>query len=195
MARNILIAGLGNPGKEYENTRHNAGFKALDLIQQNELFSASPWKMMKNFYAEVSEGAYRTNRIYLVKPQTFMNLSGKSIALLSGFYKIKPADIWVVYDDKDLKMGTLRIRDMGSTGGHNGIKSIAELIGTLEFGRFRLGIATENIERMDTSRFVLGHLSSEEDLELEEIIKKRLIPAIFKALDADLKSAQASFGN
>jgi len=191
----ILIVGLGNPGDKYLRTRHNAGFLSIDILQKEEILKTSDWKKSKNFKAFLSEGKYKDTKIYLLKPQTFMNLSGQSVALIAGFYKINPKNIFVVYDDKDLSIGKLRIRDMGSSGGHNGIRSISENLGTLNFIRFRIGIATENLEKMDTSNYVLGKLSKEDEKIIIEITHKKIIPAIFRTIDEDLKAAQNSFGS
>ena len=133
----LLIVGLGNPGKEYVNTRHNAGFLALDALA--EALQTS-WKLDKSAKAEVSETRYFDKKIILAKPQTFMNLSGVSVASLMAKFKIAPADVWVVSDDVALTLGTLRVRTGGSAGGHNGLKSIIESLGTDTFVRLRIGI-------------------------------------------------------
>lgn len=163
----ILIAGLGNPGKEYENTRHNAGFLVLDTLAQK-------------LGADLSERKHRAlcgkaviggQKVILLKPQTYMNSSGESIRAAADYYKVPPEDILVVYDDISLAPGQLRIRAKGSAGGHNGIKSIIAHIGTQEFPRVKVGIG-EKPPRMDLADYVLGHFSSGEKKIMEEAAKE-----------------------
>ena len=158
----ILIAGLGNPGKEYENTRHNAGFLVLDTLAQK-------------LGADLSERKHRAlcgkaviggQKVILLKPQTYMNSSGESIRAAADYYKVPPEDILVVYDDISLAPGQLRIRAKGSAGGHNGIKSIIAHLGTQEFPRVKVGIG-EKPPRMDLADYVLGHFSSGEKKIME----------------------------
>lgn len=138
-----IIAGLGNPGREYQNTRHNVGFWAID-----ELFRIGDMRRFKNAHkALVSEGRLANERVMLVKPQTFMNLSGFSIAEILNYCKLTPDKLIVIYDDKALPVGMLRIREQGSAGGHNGMKSIIEQLGTDRFLRVRVGIGSEDPER------------------------------------------------
>jgi len=190
---NFLIVGLGNPGEQYENTRHNAGFISIDELQDSNLINATNWKQSKPLKGFLSEARYKNKRIFLLKPQTFMNLSGQSTALVAGYYKIPIKNIIVIYDDKDLSFGSFRIRDMGSSGGHNGIKSLHECFGSLEFIKFKIGIKSPIIEHMDTSRFVLGKLSSEEKEIIKSISQKNIIPAIFELLSHGVKSAQNKY--
>jgi len=188
-----IIAGLGNPGDEYKNTRHNVGFIAIEKLRDS--LGGDKFKLNKNFKAEISEIRYENYRLYLIKPQTFMNLSGQSVSLLAGFYKIPNQNIFIIHDDKDLPLGQLRIRDMGSSGGHNGIKSIAECLGTLNFLRFRLGISNPNLSIEDTSRYVLGRLSKEESEQIVDFIDKTNTPAILETLKHGMKSAQNKFNS
>ena len=163
----ILIAGLGNPGKEYENTRHNAGFLVLDTLSQK-------------LGADLSERKHRAlcgkaviggQKVILLKPQTYMNSSGESIRAAADYYKVPPEDILVVYDDISLAPGQLRIRAKGSAGGHNGIKSIIAHLGTQEFPRVKVGIG-EKQPSMDLADYVLGHFSSGEKKIMEEAAKE-----------------------
>ena len=163
----ILIAGLGNPGKEYENTRHNAGFLVLDTLAQK-------------LGADLSERKHRAlcgkaviggQKVILLKPQTYMNSSGESIRAAADYYKVPPEDILVVYDDISLAPGQLRIRAKGSAGGHNGIKSIIAHLGPQEFPRVKVGIG-EKPPRMDLADYVLGHFSSGEKKIMEEAAKE-----------------------
>ena len=116
----IVIVGLGNPGKEYEHTRHNVGFDFLDFLQTTWKFPR--FHIDKAFQAEVSKGKFQDQDILLVKPQTFMNLSGQAVQAIQHFYKLSPEQFWIVYDELDLPVGKLRVRKNGSSAGHNGIK-------------------------------------------------------------------------
>jgi len=173
--RKILIVGLGNPEDKYRKNRHNFGFIAIKTLQEKAPLLASPWKFERKFKAEVSTGSYLGAKIYLMMPQTFMNLSGISVALFAGFHDIKPKDIWIIHDDKDMEFGKLRFRDTGSSGGHNGIKSIGEQLGTLNFNRVKFGIQNPLLERMETADFVLSNFTEEEQKEVNIIIEKDLM--------------------
>lgn len=163
----ILIAGLGNPGKEYENTRHNAGFLVLDTLAQKLGTDLSERKHR----ALCGKAVIGGQKVILLKPQTYMNSSGESIRAAADYYKVPPEDILVVYDDISLAPGQLRIRAKGSAGGHNGIKSIIAHLGTQEFPRVKVGIG-EKPPRMDLADYVLGHFSSGEKKIMEEAAKE-----------------------
>jgi len=174
-----LIIGLGNPTKQYENTRHNAGFLLLDKIRED--FSFPEFQANKKFDAEISEGNIDGEKIILSKPQTFMNLSGESVRKLLDFYKLSPADIVVIHDDLDIKIGTFRIATDSSSAGHNGVQNIIDLLGTQQFKRLRIGIGAETTEdpacRIGAHDFVLGKFSDEEIkkiLSLSKEIEKAL---------------------
>jgi PTH1 family peptidyl-tRNA hydrolase len=134
-----LIIGLGNPGQEYTNTRHNAGFMFLDVLQKK--YSLQSFTFNKKFNAEISEGFTDTQeKIILAKPQTFMNCSGRSVQSLIVFYKISPQDIIVVADDLDIEIGKYKISKDTRAAGHNGIQNIIDTIGTQDFTRIRIGV-------------------------------------------------------
>ncbi|MBS9775857.1 MAG: aminoacyl-tRNA hydrolase [Fusobacterium sp.] len=156
-----IIVGLGNPGKKYENTRHNIGFMAIDKIK--EYFNISDEK--NKFQALVSEKNINGEKILFVKPQTFMNLSGNSVREILNFYKINSEDVVIIYDDMDLPLGQLRIKEKGSSGGHNGIKSLIANIGE-NFIRVRCGIGKKNTEVID---YVLGKFSQTEQKVADEM--------------------------
>lgn len=164
-----LIIGLGNPGKEYEKTRHNVGFRAIDALREN--VKASPWKLEKKFEAEIAKGS--EGNFLLVKPQTFMNLSGKAVAALANFYKVAPENILVVFDDIDLLFGTIRFREKGSSAGHNGIKSLITSLGSSDFPRIKIGI-NQPERKAPTESFVLQKFSAEEQKALPEIIDQAI---------------------
>ncbi|MFO7937843.1 MAG: aminoacyl-tRNA hydrolase [Kiritimatiellia bacterium] len=135
-----VVAGLGNPGKKYDNTPHNIGFNVVDLLA--EKLSAS-WKNHANFRVCAAKTTWKGTQLLLVKPQTFMNLSGTGIAPLMRYYRCTPEDLTVVIDDADLPLGRLRIRAKGGSGGHNGLASVITHLGTEEFARVRVGVGRE----------------------------------------------------
>ncbi|PID67466.1 MAG: aminoacyl-tRNA hydrolase [Fusobacteriales bacterium] len=160
-----VIVGLGNPGKKYELTRHNIGFMAIDNLKKH--FDINEEK--NKFQALISEKNINGEKVLLVKPQTFMNLSGNSLREIINFYKLDPKeDVVVIYDDMDLPIEQLRIRLKGSSGGHNGIKSIIENIGE-EFVRLKCGIGKKD---RDAIEHVLGKFSQTEQEKIEEMIKE-----------------------
>lgn len=171
-----LIAGLGNPGGKYAKTRHNAGFMCVDALA--EKLNAQKFKTDKKFSAQIAEVEYKDEKLLLVKPQTYMNESGKSINKLVNFYKCEPKDLLVVYDDIDLPLGSIRLRQKGSAGSHNGMKSIIESLGFSHFPRLRIGIENREktflIKEKDLSAFVLSKFNAEE----KPIFTKSLAAAI-----------------
>lgn len=159
-----LIAGLGNPGREYENTRHNAGFASIDRLAEKNHISID----MKKFQALCGTGYIGGQKVLLLKPQTYMNLSGESLRAACDFFKIDPEqELIVIYDDISLAPGQLRIRAKGSAGGHNGIKSIISHLGTQVFLRVKVGVG-EKPQGWDLADYVLGHFSNEEQQVMQE---------------------------
>ncbi len=161
-----LIIGLGNPGGKYARTRHNVGFTTVDAIAGK--FGFPSWRRL--FKAQVAEGSLAGKRVVLVKPQTFMNLSGEAVRSIMGWYKVTPRDLLVVYDDMDLPLGTIRIREHGSSGGHRGVQSIIEWVKTQEFPRLRIGIARPQAQ--GAAGYVLATFSPEERPIVESIIAR-----------------------
>jgi peptidyl-tRNA hydrolase, PTH1 family len=153
-----LIIGLGNPGRQYQKTRHNVGFVIADALHEElKLYGISDWSLSKKFNAKIATVNIRDQKIILAKPMTFMNKSGESVQLIMQYYKIKPEDLIIIHDDKDLPLEQVKLQKNRSDAGHNGIKSIIENIGTKNFARFRVGIASDNEKKMrHTSKFVLG---------------------------------------
>ncbi len=170
-----MIIGLGNPGKEYARTRHNAGFQAIDVLA--EMYGQGPSKRSDKFDAELAEGKVVAVPVLLVKPHTYMNLSGQSIRSLVDFYKLDPkAQLLVLCDDIDLPLGTLRLRRTGSAGTHNGLKSIVETFGE-DFPRLRIGIGPKQ-DNVDLAAWVLSAMTSEEEKILKSAYEK--IPEMVK---------------
>ena len=160
-----VVIGLGNPGKKYEKTRHNIGFIAIDTFRKKMNISDEREK----FQALVCEKNIDGEKVIFLKPQTFMNLSGNSVIEIVNFYKLDPKkDIIVIYDDMDLSFGDIRIREKGSSGGHNGIKSIISHIGE-EFIRIKCGIGAKE---KDAVEHVLGEFNQTEQKDLDEILEK-----------------------
>jgi PTH1 family peptidyl-tRNA hydrolase len=161
-----LIIGLGNPGRDYENTRHNAGFHWVDQLadQQNLTF-----KSEAKFHGLTARGVLHDHEVFLLKPQTFMNLSGRAVGALAQFYKILPAEMLVVHDELDLPPGISRLKMGGGHGGHNGLKDIIAHLGTRDFWRLRLGIGHPG-DRAEVANFVLKDPHREErDLMVESM--------------------------
>ena len=163
-----LVVGLGNYPKEYELTRHNIGFMSLDNFAQK--YSVS-FKTEMKFKADVTSVNFNGEKVFLVKPLTFMNLSGEAIAKIASFYKVDIKNILVVYDDISLDLGKFRFRSNGSDGGHNGIKSIIKNIGSQDFPRLKIGIGPQP-QFMKSESFVLQNFSSEQIPVLNKVVLK-----------------------
>ena len=161
-----VIAGLGTPGKKYENTRHNMGFITVDQLAIKHDIKVDKLK----FKALVGEGRIADQKVLLVKPQTYMNLSGESIRQVMHFYKLDPEKLIVIYDDIDIELGALRIRKFGSAGTHNGMKSVVYQLQSDRFPRIRIGIGSQ--KKGDLVDFVIGGFSKEEVPVLEETVTK-----------------------
>ncbi len=163
-----IIAGLGNPTKKYEKTRHNVGFEVIDRLAEKYNINVTD----NRHKALCGTGIIEGQKVLLVKPQTFMNLSGESIGAILNFYKIEPeTNLIVVYDDISLEPGKLRIRKKGSAGGHNGMKSIISHTGTQEFQRIKVGVG-EKPKNWDLADYVLGRFSKQEREQVEEAFEK-----------------------
>lgn len=162
----FVIVGLGNPGKKYENTRHNAGFMAIDAIAAKYGIRVTE----KKHKALCGSGVVEGQKVLLVKPETYMNLSGESVAEVLGFYKLDPQEeLLVIYDDISLAPGNIRIRKKGSAGGHNGIKSLIAHTGTQNFMRIKVGVG-EKPAGWDLADYVLGHFSEEDSAKISEVM-------------------------
>lgn len=158
-----LIVGLGNPGKEYAHTRHNCGFQAIDLLAEKLGCKIDKGK----FQGLYGQATYQGKKLFLLKPQTFMNLSGRSVLQLSAYYNIPPTRIVVLFDDISLDPGKLRIRANGSAGGHNGIKSIIQELGSQEFPRVKIGVGNKPNPQQDLADWVLSGFNPSEKKALE----------------------------
>ena len=157
-----LLVGLGNPGREYEKTRHNCGFRALDLLAQK---LPCPVDRLK-FQGLYGQTVYNGKKLFLLKPQTYMNLSGRSVVQLSAYFHIPPQQIIVLFDDISLPPGRLRLRADGSAGGHNGIKSIIQELGSQAFPRVKIGVGSKPNPDFDLADWVLSTFSASEEKAL-----------------------------
>ena len=168
-----LIVGLGNPGREYVHTRHNAGFEVMDAFADHVSADIS----QKKFKALIDKVRIGNESVLLMKPQTYMNNSGEAVRAAMDFYHLTPQDLLVIYDDMDMPVGRLRLRQKGSAGGHNGIKSIIAHIHTQEFDRIRVGIDKD--ARIPTVDWVLGKIRKEDEEEYSKAVKLAKDAAVY----------------
>jgi len=178
----ILVVGLGNPGQKYQKTRHNLGFMVLDKLANTS------WTKKDRFKTLVS---FLDPRTILIKPQTMMNNSGEAVAKAASFYKVEPANIWIVHDDLDLRVGQLKIKMGGGTAGHKGLESVVSFLKTEDFVRFRLGIDHPSMN-LPTEEYVLLSFKKEEEEKIQLLIRKT-VKAIKLALKENLKLAMNQF--
>lgn len=182
-----IIAGLGNPGSEYAKTRHNVGFMFVDALAGK--LGVTEWK--DKFEAKIGETRIGSEKVLLVKPQTYMNESGRSLGPLMSFYKLEPEDLIVVHDDMDIPAGTIRIRKKGSAGGHNGIKSILAHVGDEHFPRVRIGIGRP-LPGWTVVNHVLAPFPEEDAKQVAEAIEY-LIPAVECIVKEDVDKAMNQY--
>lgn len=183
----FIIAGLGNPGKEYERTRHNTGFLCIDYLSALYRIPVSKIK----FKSLIGEGIIQGKKVVLAKPQTYMNNSGEAIKAIADYYKVDAGNVVIIYDDVDLKPGVIRIRPKGSSGTHNGMKSIIYHLQTDEFPRFRIGIGKPP-ENVDMVSYVLGVFSEEEQRIINEVIERTAM-AVGDFLAAGIETAMSKY--
>ena len=171
-----VIAGLGNPGAQYANTPHSIGFEVADAIARE---IGAEWRASASFKGELATGMFAGQKVLLLKPMTYMNLSGDSVAPVVRYHNATPADLLVISDDIDLPVGRLRIRVGGSAGGHNGLKSIIERVGTPAFTRLRVGVGRDTHDRSE----VIGHVLEKFDPATRAVLDQ-VVPAAVKAAAA-----------
>lgn len=165
----ILVAGLGNIGKEYENTRHNIGFVAVDRFATDHDFPG--WVDKKDLKCHLTSHQLGETKVYVIKPTTLMNLSGEAVQAVANFYKISPDNIFVVHDELDIPFGQIRTRMGGSAAGHNGIKSVSQHLGE-NYGRIRIGIGPKLHDRQDSADFVLAKFSTEQEAQMKNLTRE-----------------------
>lgn len=171
----ILIVGLGNPGAQYQKTRHNVGFNAIEVLLGN----MQNVKKKSKFDGEIYLGDLYGKEVILLRPQTFMNNSGRSVYAAAKFYKIQPEDIYVIFDDVSLKAGQLRIRSKGSAGGHNGLKSIIAYLSSDAFMHIKVGVGAKPHPDYDLADWVLGEPDSEDKKAIDTVLDK--MPQLFES--------------
>jgi len=187
-----LIIGLGNPGRDYVNNRHNAGFKCIDLFAREHGISLT----QRGARSKLGTGELAGTKIVLAKPQTFMNLSGEAVSALMRRYKLSPEDILVIHDDLDLPLGKIRIRERGSSGGHNGLKSIIARLGTQDFPRIRVGISPAEdsdgavAPEVDAVEHVLSDFT-----DAEKTVMREVYPRVAAAIQCILEEGIAAAMN
>lgn len=186
-----LIVGLGNPGEKYEKTRHNLGFMAVQWLVDS--FAFEPFKKAAKHKCEMTEGFIGSEKVILIKPQTFMNLSGQAVRSVSQFYKIGLEDVIVIFDDVDIETGAIRIRKSGSAGGHNGIKSIIQELGTDEFVRVRIGIKPATEFKGELEDYVLGKLSNSEQSKIMAEVMKDIPDVVGVLIGEGVEKAMHKF--
>ena len=163
-----LVVGLGNPGAKYENTRHNVGFRAVDALADQ---SGAAIRRIK-YHALTAEAAVGGQGVLLMKPTTYMNLSGEAVGEAARFYKLAPDHVLVISDDVDLPLGKLRIRKSGSAGGHNGLKSIIQHLGSDQFPRLKIGVGGKPHPDYNMADWVLGQLRGEDAKAMDEAVRR-----------------------
>jgi peptidyl-tRNA hydrolase, PTH1 family len=164
-----LIVGLGNPGRDYARTRHNAGFMVLDRLAES--WKAS-WSVEKKFASRVAKAERNGNKLILGQPETFMNASGQAVGALVNFHKVPMSQVLVVVDDADLPLGEIRLRPGGSSGGHHGLESIEQHLGTTEYARQRIGIGRNDAVARQITSYVLSEFRPDEQKILEKVLQK-----------------------
>ena len=184
-----LVVGLGNPGREYAGTRHNAGFL---LVEKLAARWRAGWELERKFSARVAKAEQGERRVLLCQPQTYMNASGETVGAMARFYRLPPQRVLVVVDDADLPLGQIRMRGQGSSGDHHGLESIEQHLMTRDFPRLRIGIGRQAGEARQITNYVLGHFAAAER-ELLEAILNRASEQVECWLNANIVEAMNRF--
>ena len=190
----ILIVGLGNPGRKFQKTRHNLGFRVVEAFfkKNRDRHNFSNFKLKKKFNAEISERKFNDKKIILTKPQTFMNLSGRAVKKITNNLQLTTNNLWVVHDDIDIPLGKIRISIGRGAAGHKGVESIIKELGTKNFVRFRVGIQPKTGKPKNPEKFVLQKFNKEEEGLIKEVIQK-IIEAIEMTIIKGLEKAMTKF--
>jgi PTH1 family peptidyl-tRNA hydrolase len=165
--KTLMFVGLGNPGSEYDNTRHNIGFAVIDAFAKANGFP--DWQNKKDLKCHLASHVLGDTRILLVKPQTFMNLSGEAAQAVASFYKLDTTKTIAIYDELDINFGQIRLRQGGSAAGHNGVKSLIQHLGD-DFGRVRIGIGPKEPEQIDSAKFVLQKFNQDQQGNMTDLL-------------------------
>jgi len=190
----ILIVGLGNPGRKFQKTRHNLGFRVVEAFfkKNRDRHNFSNFKLKKKFNAEISERKFNDKKIILAKPQIFMNLSGRAVKKITNNLQLTTNNLWVVHDDIDIPLGKIRISIGRGAAGHKGVESIIKELGTKNFVRFRVGIQPKTGKPKNPEKFVLQKFNKEEEGLIKEVIQK-IIEAIEMTIIKGLEKAMTKF--
>ena len=164
-----LIVGLGNPGKEYDGTRHNVGFALVERLAKGW---RADWELKKKFSSRLAQVDRDGRRMVLCKPQTYMNASGEAVAAVCDYYKLSPKHVLILVDDADLSLGTIRLRPDGSSGGHHGLESIEQHLGTRAYARLKIGIGRREQDGRQISGYVLSRFASDEKKVVEQVLER-----------------------
>lgn len=186
-----LIVGLGNPGAKYDQTRHNIGFEAIDTLAKRWQISLAE---QRKFQGILGEGMGAGRKVRLLKPTTFMNLSGQSIRAVTDWYKLPPEAVLVIYDEMDLPLGKLRLRQSGSAGGHNGMKSTIAHLGSQNFPRLRIGIGAPKFKNGEVVSHVLGRFGASETQVVAEVLRL-VVEAVEMSLTQGIPKAMSLYNN
>ncbi|MBE6720271.1 MAG: aminoacyl-tRNA hydrolase [Ruminococcaceae bacterium] len=185
-----IVAGLGNPGRKYEKTRHNAGFMAIDLLAEKNSFEFKKAK----FQSLIADATVGGKRCLFMKPQTMMNLSGEAVSEAANYYNIPDENIIIIYDDVSLDVGKIRVRRKGSAGGHNGIKSIISCLGSEDFPRVKIGVGKKPSADYDMVKWVLGEIPSEKQNDLGSALQNS-VGAVEEILTDSVDKAMNDFNS
>lgn len=186
-----LLVGLGNPGKEYEGTRHNVGFEIAESLRQT-LAADSRWTAAKKFRSETVHARIEGEEVILLKPQTMMNRSGEAVGAAARFWKLAPAEVWVIHDDLDLPLGILRLVAGASSAGHKGVQSVIDALGANTFVRFRIGIAPTGTRQAPAELFVLDRFTKTERKGIDASVRQTT-EAVLHALREGIPDAMMEY--
>jgi peptidyl-tRNA hydrolase, PTH1 family len=170
LSKTKLVVGLGNPGREYDDTRHNIGFACVDRLAA-QFSEFEPWTNRKDLKCHLTTGRLGETRVIIIKPTTFMNVSGEAVQAVAAFYKLSPANTIIVHDELDIAFGQVRLRTGGSSAGHNGLKSVIQHFGE-QFGRVRIGVGPKQPAAIDSADFVLQKFTAEQQAQLPNLYQE-----------------------
>jgi len=186
-----IVVGLGNPGLRYEFTRHNIGFRIVDSLARD---MGTEFKKVKSYYSLISRGTINNHKVMLVKPQTFMNLSGRAVSKVVSYYQIPHQDLLIVYDDLNLELGQIRIRKKGSAGGHKGMESIMQYLNSEDIPRLRIGIGNPSVNfNFDCVSYVLSNFNNNDERDKIKKVIQLSTEAVKMIIEDDFEKAMRKY--